>query len=419
MSADVEAIVAAIEGYGSPQLAAWYVAQALSVEVGGFLKASLSLFEDGQILVEGDAVPVSLSGPPVLYGLVRAGGRVAASGLTAKPSIMRNPRGTGKVPGLALWDDGMRLDVVVDTVAGNRFDPKKSAGAGTDAALTIGLVFPNSSMIDLDVQELIQDHEAHTVFNVQFALRGADADGAESDSEVVEGRYLASGLERLASAGAQVVMFPELSSTPVRQQILGRAVQSMLDGTVDRNMLEVVIGGSLHHVDASGSRRNSLTTYFPGKRTISDRTHDKVGAFDFNFGTTRYREDVELGRSVRLFLGETTTAMVLICSDYLDDDVQNILRTVAPTVVYVASMTPRVEEFLGLAQGLSAAAQVSTVMVNNPKSWESMIDGCSPSSALWVGPVRATRESQYAAEIFPSAALLRVGEDFESVKIID
>ncbi|MGU3435033.1 hypothetical protein ACNHUS_18695 [Actinomycetes bacterium M1A6_2h] len=427
MRADVDNIVSAVQDHSSPPLAAWYVAQALTVQVAGFLKSALSSFEDGHELVRGDVLPIFLAGPPCLYKLVDTDGKQSVRGLTMKPSTMRSPRDLSKVPGLALWKGELPIAVTIDTVAGNRFDPKSSSRAVGGSGLTVGLMFPNSSMDELDREELIIDENEKTFFGVRFVVGGSDHVSDEAvaltddarDFNSAEERYLRSGIERLSTAHAQVVMLPELCQTPTRVEILHDIIESMLDRSVDRHDLEVVIGGSLHHVDSSQAKRNSLTVFFPGKRSITPRTHNKVGAFDFDFGGVRYVEGVELGRNIRLFMGETVTAMVLICSDFLDECVQEILKSVAPTIVFIASMTPRVEEFLGMAQGLSAAAQVTTVMVNNPKIWDVDNDPRGPSSAFWVGPIRTEREYEFSADEIPGVALLTVGQGFDQLNIND
>jgi hypothetical protein len=274
--------------------------------------------------------------------------------------------------GLALWRDGRhgQFKVRIDTAAGEAFNAALEEGGG----LRIGLVQPNSEFSDMHLGEPTDPKKPDSRF---FGVRPADPEN--------QLKLIKKAVSEAQGYDVGIILLPELVTTEKNAKALGASMQDC------RPKLQVVVGGSYHHTDEAGVKRNSTRVHFVNRtdgRHLDDRIYSKSGPFYVDLTPKpanpdkaaaiqatsekpdlKFREDVEPSLEVRLYVGENITVVVLICADLLNSTLRHLVNRLGPSLVLVCNMTYKTEGFVDIAHELIAEAQSTSVMVNNPGSW--------------------------------------------------
>lgn len=161
---------------------------------------------------------------------------------------------------------------------------------------------------------------------------------------------------RAAAEGVRVLVFPELcidrtGADEVFRHVAGLSAPPAL----------VVIGS--HHWSDGTVRRNTCTAYRSG--TARPLNHHKIAPFSFREGGITFREDITPGDMVRVYVATDWSLVLLVCRDFLDTALRQLVESLRPTFLCVPSFsqTPPFVEFVG---AVTASAQTVVVFANGP-----------------------------------------------------
>lgn len=393
----------------NPPLAAWSLADAVAIAVSQDFTAHLQQ-SDGSSepeLVHLDAYSIYPEACRKLYG--------PGTAFSERAGVDRDPSNPTQVSGLALWIDEIsvrsRYRVIVDKAGGSAFNAGLN-GAG----LNIALVQPNRRLEELNVDWLSDEGDENYRF---FGVTPQDSAAQRS--------VVADSVSAAGRSGATVVLLPELTMTKAHAAELAGVLGS---GGATPGRPNVIVTGSFHEAVDDATRRNTAYVHFRDfVLGVATRAHYKMGKFTFPMskealvalvkGDSRkgdnaaeelswtvgkaFREDITRPREIRLYAGTDFSAVVLICADFIDQGVHEILQRLRPSLVLICNMTPKVDGFDDAARGLIRAGQTTTVMVNNPALWPAGDDEVLVEGALACMPVRPRTKST-ASAIFPEGA---------------
>lgn len=293
-------------------------------------------------LQEGDPYPTPSANLAAMYG---------PGGFSRRPR--RGSEGTAVdcVEGLALWPSKVAypFDVVYDTVAGSYLD------AALDQSLDVLTVSPNQSLAN----EFAVDSHSPSGF---FGVRVIDC-GRQDD-------IICRAIKRAHGLSVNIVITPELSSTPDTLARIVGALQEVAEGGSRRSPGVVVAGGA--HMEVDGKRVNRMTTVYAG-RSPYFVTHDKVAkyAMDIPEGETvvEHEEDIDRSVQLRIHAGITWSMVTLICADFLDPTVVRAVSDLCPRIVVVPAMSRKTADFERRIGELIANCQAFVAVVNGPAEW--------------------------------------------------
>ena len=179
------------------------------------------------------------------------------------------------------------------------------------------------------------------------------------------------------------------------------------------------MAGSFHRESPSG-RHNAAHVYFRDfVNGVAVREHRKSGEFIFPMteaalgalldGDTsrgpqasidlawtigkKFREDIELEREVRLYPGTQFSTVVVICADFIDRGLQDVLRPLRVSLLLICNMTPKLDGFVNAAKGFVQSGQTTTLSVNNPAEWPTAAGDVKVEGAIACMPVRPQRSN--------------------------
>ncbi|HSN88787.1 MAG TPA: hypothetical protein VL025_18630, partial [Thermoanaerobaculia bacterium] len=166
-------------------------------------------------------------------------------------------------------------------------------------------------------------------------------------------------LVRAAEEGATVLVLPELCADEECLSALTEAFQAA------RPSLRLLVAGS-RHVRDSGGLRNECVALLRGYR--HPLTHSKFASYVLRRqGQPALREGLlPARRLLTLFVCDDWSFTFLICKDFLDPDVDHLLRQLGVSLLFVPALTPRTGEFAAFSTALAYANQALVVVANNP-----------------------------------------------------
>jgi hypothetical protein len=162
-------------------------------------------------------------------------------------------------------------------------------------------------------------------------------------------------LEQAVTAGAGVVLFPELCLEAEAARCWLAELES------PPPPVRLLVAGS-HHAVVNGKRRNQALALLRGRK--EPLKHWKIFRYvDKKLG----REDIyeDMPRLTVYFSGGWSLA-ILICKDFLVDTVRRMLEALAVNMVLVPSMTGSATPFEGFVPLLTQTQQALVVMANSP-----------------------------------------------------
>lgn len=385
-----------------PSLAAWCIADALSVAIGQDFAAHLeapggaSEYE----LQHLDAYYLYPGACHDLYG--------ADAPFSERAGVDRDPANPVRVSGLALWIQPATgrgpYRVVVDKAGGDAFN----AGLSADG-LEIALVQPNRHLRELNVDWLSKKDDNDCRF---FGIAPTDV--------VKQKAIVEDGITKARQSGAAIVLFPELVTT---EGGAADAAKFWHGSTASAPHLHVVVAGSFHHESATG-RRNTAHVYFRDfVNDVAVREHRKSGEFIFPMTRPalsalldgdaskgpaaekdlawtvgkKFREDIALEREIRLYPGTHFSTVVVICADFIDRGMQDVLRPLRVSLQLICNMTPKIDGFVNAAKGFVQSGQTTTLSVNNPAEWPALGGDVKVEGAVACMPVRPQRRNTETA----------------------
>lgn len=287
-----------------------------------------------RVLKEGDPYPTQTADIAPMYG--------GGGGLSRRPGA-NAATAFDCVDGLALWRF-CPLRVVYDTVAGAQLD---NALLGRQQVAILA-VAPNASLGEFDWARL-------KITRNGFFRLGVLNTGSQ-DTAVRDALQLASLVD------ADIVVTPELSSTPRTVKLLQKAL-----GGIGYGRPRIVIAGGAH-LRIQGKRVNRMSTIYAGA-TPSPIPHDKIGEYKLSLQGKDCVENISRSTELRIHAGINWSMIPLICADFLENEVVEAVANLYPRLVVVASMSRKTADFeLSMAQVIRKC-QALVAMVNGPHDW--------------------------------------------------
>jgi hypothetical protein len=287
-----------------------------------------------RVLEEGDPYPTQTLDIAPMYG--------GSEGLSRRPSA-NAATAFDCVDGLAIWRLSP-LRVVYDTVAGAQLD---NAMLGRQQVAILA-VAPNADLGEFDWARL-------KITRNGFFRLGVLNTRAQ-DTVVRDALQLASVVD------ADIVLTPELSSTPRTVKLLQKAL-----GNIGYGRPRIVIAGGIHQ-RIQGKRVNRLSTIY-ASATPSTIPHDKIGEYQIPIEGKQCVENISRSTELRIHAGINWSMIPLICADFLENEVVEAVADLYPRLVIVASMSRKTADFeLSMAQVIRKC-QALVAMVNGPHDW--------------------------------------------------
>ena len=209
-------------------------------------------------------------------------------------------------------------------------------------------------------------------------------------------------LEAAIHGDADIIVFPELSTSPE----LAEAVRSRL-GEDDRQRL--VVCGSWHEEDeTSGEPANVSVGLVSGVETTM--YHRKIAEFGDLYPRDpgrRTREGIASPQSpsVRIYVADAFRFAIVICKDFLDAGITEVLDRVGANVLLVPSLSRTTHPFAARAAAHVADAQAISVVANGPRTWDGDIPAPTASVAR---PYEPHDRLDVVAPSTPSVALFSI-----------
>lgn len=230
-------------------------------------------------------------------------------------------------------------------------------------------------------------------YGVRPGVFGSEEAALEGAIDVQKQR-IAQGIERVARAGTQIVMLPEFSTTD--------QIHTWLLSEPEVASIPVFVAGSHHKTTESGIGPGTNEAQVLLRGTCVAR----VAKFtDFNlrlksppFPPVYFHEDLRAEEAtIHLVVGSNASLIALICKDAMNDDVIQIVRMLAPTLLLIPTMSPELASFQATAHSLGHFPQTITAVANigqptglvgRPTQKEPVISGPCEAAAPWRSPLR-------------------------------
>lgn len=281
-------------------------------------------------LSAGDAVPVSR--PPLK--------RLFGDDLSSHPqSRSESP---DRIPHLALLPEDLAgFQIRLDARAADQSCPLIDL---EHQVLATGI--PNRSEDEFHRERLGQDG-----LNLLFHYGPRDSD--------LQRERLVRMLVQAAEKGATVLVLPELCTDDECLSALTEAFQTAPAS------LRLLVAGSRHIQDSEGLRNECVALLRGYPRPLR---HSKFASYVLRKkGQPPLREGLlPARRLLTLFLCDDWSFTFLICKDFLDSDVEHLLRQLGVSLLFVPALTPRTGEFAAFSTALAYANQALVVIANNP-----------------------------------------------------
>jgi 8-oxo-dGTP pyrophosphatase MutT (NUDIX family) len=256
------------------------------------------------------------------------------------------------------------------------------------AETVVAAIQPNRSLDELD---LARGPEGRA-----FPVRPRDIQRQQREIEVL--------LDQAGSAGASIVVLPELSVTLELATSLRERVQRPSGPTI-------LVAGSYHHASPhegaeEGRHRNTAVAWVRGHEGAL--THDKHSP-----AAEPVVEDIQPDGWPELRVYVTADGWhltIAICRDLLNPQAVNALSDAGVNLLLVPAMSETLVPFGGPVAHLVSTCQALVVVANNPADWSAgVVAGSRPARALFGHPGlgqhgRAVRPSDPG----PGIALLRM-----------
>jgi hypothetical protein len=215
-----------------------------------------------------------------------------------------------------------------------------------------------------------------------------------------QARRLLQRLDAAIDVAAQIVVLPELSTTPG----LVDAVQRRL---ADDEEQRLVICGSWHAPDpADGEAANLSVGLVSGLQ--ARMRHRKIVEFGDLYPRNpddRRREGIIAPSAplVRIYVADQFRFALVICKDFLDASVTRTLDRVGANVLLVPALSRTTQPFKARAHAHVSDAQAVSVVANGPRAWAG--DPIAPT-ALLARPYEPRDIIEATADPAPSLLLL-------------
>lgn len=189
---------------------------------------------------------------------------------------------------------------------------------------------------------------------------------------------------------AKVLVLPELCAT-------GEMIASLRRSPELARIPLAALGSYHDEVEPGAPGRNRCHVIAHGREIA---VHEKFTDFHYDDGGTRRHEHLVADETsgFSLLVSPQCTVVPLICKDALDVRVQELVRTLAPTLVLIPAMSEDVEGFLALARMLR----------DDPQSF-TIVSCITPGAAGVIG--RPTRKRYVIARKYSKVQAFVVGLD--------
>jgi len=221
-------------------------------------------------------------------------------------------------------------------------------------AIGLGLETIAAITVNEDLAELGLDPPAPSAYPARLA------------DEAEQGRRVLAQLEVAIAEGAQIVVLPELATTP---GIVER-VRARLDEDEEQRL---VVCGSWHAPDPEDGR--------PANRSVglvsgvgARMEHRKIAEFGDLYPRdpdARRREGIAAPEAplLRVHVADQFRFALVICKDFLHPPVTRTLDRLGANVLLVPALSRKVQPFAARAHAHVADAQAVSVVANGPRAW--------------------------------------------------
>lgn len=163
-----------------------------------------------------------------------------------------------------------------------------------------------------------------------------------------------------AAEGVRLLVFPELCI----DRLGAEEVFNHVAGLSNRPALVVI--GSYHWLDGDGTARRNTCVAIRSGTPPTRLEHHKIAPFSYPAGEHTFREDIRPGGVVRVFVGTGWSVVLLICRDFLDTPVRQLVEALRPTFLCVPSFSSTTTPFFGPVEAVTSSAQTVAVFANGP-----------------------------------------------------
>jgi predicted amidohydrolase len=202
------------------------------------------------------------------------------------------------------------------------------------------------------------------------------------------------GMRAAATAGARVVVLPELCCTEADQNAIRETWASMVGPSL-------LVAGSFHcePSDSAGSWQNVCQVHGRSGTVVN-----VTKIVPYARGQAIEKIAFNSHPRVEIFWSDRVTMMVFICVDFLLDTLRDIARDLDVSLVFIPSMSQKSQVFHGLIDGHVAATQAAAVFANVLKSDDEKSRGyvaspVMPSSGVMVNTAFGVPENDDTAGV--------------------
>lgn len=268
-------------------------------------------------------------------------------GFTTSRDARPNVHDLDLTPHLSLGRDSQPLRVTVSTSAGVFLEQ-----ALVGRMLDLAAIRSNGSLLDFDMPDFSGQH----FFPVKYF------------DSALQAKRVTALVAQAAEYNVTIAVLPELCHNEEARDEALSAIEAL-------GAPPVLLAGSSHLV-ADGHARNRATLMYPRFRIRVDQ--DKLAPVTVARSSKRPMgcvEGIDVGSELILHAGSTWTLAALTCADLLDPGVADVVVRLAPSIVLIASMTPKTDAFEAAVHRLVDQCQSIVVLANNPALWGQVTEG--------------------------------------------
>jgi hypothetical protein len=193
---------------------------------------------------------------------------------------------------------------------------------------------------------------------------------------VADPEQQAANVQRVVDAGlasgATVLVLPELSTAPDIPLMLRDRLEQFDD------KVRPIVAGSYHEPAGESWTNSCLGALSDGPDFLR---HRKLVPVEFRDSGVPQKEAVEaFAHPITIYAAAGVRLAILICRDYLDQAVGEILDALGVNMILVPAMSDRTDGFVTNAHGHVAASQAMSFVVNGPLTWDG--DAVMPAAVL-------------------------------------